>query len=114
MIRFAGGPVAFGKFKVGGGRCKEFSRAKGLFYTDYRLFARLMEKLTRAVTECLQLQIDAGVDAVQIFDSLGGLLAENVYEHASARWITQIISGLKGKTPVPSNASQLPCTPRKS
>jgi len=100
LIGFAGAPWTLANFMMEGGSAKEFTRAKGLFYTDYRLFARLMEKLTRAVTECLQLQIDAGVDAVQIFDSLGGLLAENVYEHASARWITQIISGLKGKTPV--------------
>jgi len=60
----------------------------------------LFEKLASAVTEALQLQIDAGADAVQIFDSLGGLLAENIYEEASARWMRQIIAGLKGKVPV--------------
>ena len=50
-----------------------------------------MEKLTTAVARFLQLQIDAGVDAVQIFDSLGGMLSGDIYETASARWIKKII-----------------------
>ena len=58
-----------------GGSAKEFSKAKALFYSNPQLFRRLMEKLTDAVTDFLQLQIDAGVDAIQIFDSLGGTLA---------------------------------------
>ena len=64
------------------------------------LFARLMEKLTKAVTRFLQLQIDAGADAVQIFDSLGGVLSDGEFAAASARWIKQIIGSLKGRTPV--------------
>ena len=77
-----------------GGSAKEFTRAKRLFYSNPKLFSRLFEKLTQAVIASLQLQIDAGADAVQIFDSLGGVLAENIYEEASARWIKQIITGL--------------------
>jgi len=48
----------------------------------------------------LQMQIAAGVDAVQIFDSLGGLLSTSAFPSASARWIQQIISGLSGAVPV--------------
>jgi uroporphyrinogen decarboxylase len=46
------------------------------------------------------LQIDAGVDAIQIFDSLSGVLPGNAYERASARWIRQVISAIKGQVPV--------------
>ena len=47
-----------------------------------------MEKLTPAVTDYLQLQIDAGVDAVQIFDSLGGVSVRTAtLQRASGRWI---------------------------
>jgi len=100
MLGFAGAPWTLANFMLEGGSAREFSKAKALFYSEPKLFSRLFEKLTAAVTTTLQLQIDAGVDAVQIFDSLGGGLAENIYEEASARWIRQIIAGLKGKIPV--------------
>ena len=100
MLGFAGAPWTLANFMLEGGSAREFTKAKGLFYSDQKLFGLLFEKLTLAVTASLQLQIDAGVDAVQIFDSLGGNLANNIYEEASAKWIRQIISNLKGKVPV--------------
>src|SRR5204863_3526867 len=77
-----------------------FTKAKALLYSEPALFWRLLEKLTLAVTEYLQMQIDAGVDAIQIFGSLGGLLADNVFEAASARWIARIIASLHSQVPV--------------
>ena len=67
----------------------DFVSARALFQSDPTLFSQLMQKLTAAVTEFLQLQIAAGVDAIQIFDSLGGLLSEESYEAASGRWIRE-------------------------
>jgi uroporphyrinogen decarboxylase len=100
LLGFAGSPWTLANFMLEGGSAKEFTRAKALFYSNPPLFDRLFEKLTRAVTDFLQLQIDVGVDAIQIFDSLGGVLASNAYPAASARWIRQIIRGLKSKVPV--------------
>ena len=60
----------------------------------------LMKKLTVAVTRLLQMQILAGADVVQIFDSLGGLLSGDAFAAASARWIKQIVSALKSMVPV--------------
>src|SRR5262249_7418833 len=74
LLGFAGSPLTLANFMMEGGSAKEYTKAKALFYSDPKLFGRFFEKLTRAVTEFLQLQIDAGVDAVQIFDSLGGVL----------------------------------------
>jgi len=100
LIGFAGSPWTLANFMLEGAGVKEYTKAKALFYSEPHLFHRLMEKLTRAVTDFLQLQIDAGVDAVQIFDSLGGALSAGAFAPASASWIKTIIGGLKGATPV--------------
>src|SRR5207249_598298 len=76
LIGFAGSPWTLANFMLEGGGVKEYSKAKALFYSDPALFRRLLEKITRAVTDFLQMQIAAGVDAVQIFDSLGGVLSD--------------------------------------
>jgi len=100
LLGFAGSPWTLASFMIEGGSSKEFQGAKSMFYTEPRLFNRLCEKLTEACTRYLQMQIDTGVDAIQIFDTLGGALAANAYQEASGRWIQQIIAGLKGHTPV--------------
>jgi uroporphyrinogen decarboxylase len=100
LIGFAGSPWTLANFMIEGGGIKEYTKAKSLFYSDPKLFSRLMEKLTQAVALFLQLQIDAGVDAVQIFDSLGGLLPAGTFGPASAAWVKQIVTSLKGQVPV--------------
>jgi len=100
LIGFAGSPWTLANFMIEGGGVKEYTKAKALLYSDPPLFARLLEKLTQAVTAFLQLQIDAGADAVQIFDSLGGVLSDGDFGRASGRWIKQITAGLKGQVPV--------------
>ncbi len=100
LLGFAGSPWTLANFMMEGGSAKEFTKARALFYEDATLFNRLMEKLASAVTRFLQLQIDAGADAVQIFDSLGGMLAPEVFEAASARWMRQIIESLDRSSPV--------------
>jgi uroporphyrinogen decarboxylase len=100
LIGFAGSPWTLANFMMEGGGVKEYTRAKALYYSDPRLFALLLGKLTQAVTAFLQLQIDAGADAVQVFDSLGGVLSDGEFAAASGRWMKQIIGSLKGKAPV--------------
>jgi len=100
LIGFAGSPWTLANFMLEGGGVKDYSRAKALFYSDEPLFSKLLEKLTKAVSSFLQLQIDAGADAVQIFDSLGGVLSESNFGPASARWMKEIIASLKGKAQV--------------
>lgn len=100
LLGFAGSPWTLANFMIEGGGVKEYSKAKALFYHDRPSFERLLEKLTLAVSRFLQLQIEAGVDAVQIFDSLGGLLSDGDYAAASAGWIRQIVSSLRVQVPV--------------
>jgi uroporphyrinogen decarboxylase len=100
LIGFAGSPWTLANFMVEGGGVKEYTKAKALFYSDPAMFGRLMEKLTQAVSGFLQLQIDSGAEAVQIFDSLGGVLAEGSYAAASGVWIKRIVASLRGQVPV--------------
>ncbi len=100
LLGFAGSPWTLANYMIEGGSVREFTKAKMLFYSEPLLFERLMHKLTDAVTEFLQMQIRAGADAVQIFDSAGGTLAASAFEAASARWIREIITSLRGKVPV--------------
>jgi uroporphyrinogen decarboxylase len=100
MIGFAGSPWTLANFMLEGGSAKEFTSAKNLFLKQPETFSRLMEKLTASVTKLLQMQIAAGADAVQIFDSLGGLLPPKDFPAASAKWIKQIVSALGGAVPV--------------
>src|SRR4051812_28633062 len=83
-----------------GGGVKEYSKAKALFYSNRQLLFKLLDKLSQAISNFLHLQIDAGADAVQIFDSLGGVLSDADFEAASARWMKQIIASLQNRAPV--------------
>ncbi|HEV2319033.1 MAG TPA: uroporphyrinogen decarboxylase [Verrucomicrobiae bacterium] len=100
LIGFAGSPWTLSNFMLEGGSAKSFVAAKALFSNQPELFSRLMETLTAAVTKLLQMQIAGGADAVQIFDSLGGLLPAADFEPASGKWMKQIIAGLDGTVPV--------------
>jgi len=100
LIGFAGSPWTIANFMLEGGSAKEFTRAKNLFYTQPEVFALLMEKLTTAVMKLLEMQIVAGAEVVQIFDSLGGLLPGDAFAAASGRWIKQIVGALRNAVPV--------------
>lgn len=100
LIGFAGSPWTLANFMIQGGGVKEYTLAKEMFYSDRPLFEALMEKLTSAVTQFLLLQIEAGAEAVQIFDSLGGALSDGDFAEASGNWIKRIVAGLGGRAPV--------------
>jgi uroporphyrinogen decarboxylase len=105
LIGFAGSPWTLANFMLEGGSASEFTRAKTLFHSQPAVFSALMEKLTAAVITLLKMQIAAGAEAVQIFDSLGGLLSPAEFPEASGRWIREIVAAVKdcaaGESPVP-------------
>ena len=92
LIGFAGSPWTLATFMMEGGSAEKHTRALELFHEDRKTFYALAEKLTAAITAYLQMQINAGVDALQIFDSHGGLLAPKDFPEASGRWMKEIIS----------------------
>lgn len=100
LLGFAGSPWTLANFMLEGGSAGAHTKALALFRSDRALFDSLCEELTLAVIEYLQLQINAGVDAIQIFDSLGGLLPVEEFDAASGHWMRTIVTALNGQVPV--------------
>ena len=100
LLGFGGSPWTLATYMVEGGSSDEFERIKLLFYTDRATFDALLEKLTAALIAYFQMQIRAGADAIQIFDSWGGIIAGPDYEGASLKWIRQIVAALPKDFPV--------------
>jgi uroporphyrinogen decarboxylase len=100
LLGFGGSPWTLATYMIEGGSSDEFERSKQLFYTDRSLFDALLEKLTAALIAYFQMQIRAGADAIQIFDSWGGIIAGPDYEAASLQWIRRIIAALPRDFPV--------------
>lgn len=100
LLGFGGSPWTLATYMVEGGSSDDFERIKLLFYTDRGLFDALLEKLTAALIEYFKMQIAAGADAIQIFDSWGGILAGQDYEAASLKWIRSIVSALPEGFPI--------------
>jgi uroporphyrinogen decarboxylase len=100
LLGFAGSPWTLASFMLEGGSARAQSKALQLFRRDRGLLDSLLEELTRAVIQFLQLQIAAGVDAIQIFDSLGGAPAAEEFEEASGQWMRTIVAALEGRVPV--------------
>jgi uroporphyrinogen decarboxylase len=100
LLGFAGSPWTLANFMLEGGSSHAHTKAMQLFRRDRALFNSLSEELTLAVIEFLQMQIIAGVDAIQIFDSLGGLLPTEDFDAASGRWMQTIVSALNNQVPV--------------
>ena len=94
LIGFSGSPWTLATFMMEGGSAEKYTRALKLFHEDRETFYKLAGKLTAAVTAYLQIQISAGVDALQIFDSHGGQLAPTEFQEASGRWMRDIVASI--------------------
>ncbi len=100
LLGFCGSPWTLANFMVEGGSSKEFVGAADLLKREPAVMARFLERLAQATVEYLRLQVQAGADGVQIFDSLGGLLDDHLFYEGSARWIVQIVRELSPLAPV--------------
>lgn len=83
MLGFAGSPWTVATYMVAGQGSKDHHEARALAYRDPSAFASLVEAIETATVRYLIGQIDAGVEAVQLFDSWAGSLAPDQYE----RWV---------------------------
>ncbi len=100
LIGFGGSPWTLAAYMVEGGSSKTLSRTKNLFYQDRLCFDRLLSKITKALIESFNLQIEAGVDVLQIFDSMGGICPASDFDAMSLQWVKQIVDAVKGKVPL--------------
>jgi uroporphyrinogen decarboxylase len=79
LIGFAGSPWTLATYMVEGGSSKTFGTIKSLLYTDPAALQRLMNKLADSVAAYLNAQVEAGAQALMIFDTWGGALAHQAY-----------------------------------
>jgi uroporphyrinogen decarboxylase len=94
LIGFSGSPFTLACYMVEGGASDDFRRVKTLLYDRPDLLHHILEINARAVTDYLNAQIEAGVQAVMIFDTWGGALAHDAYLEFSLRYMRQILDGL--------------------
>jgi len=97
LIGFAGAPFTVMSYLVEGGSSKDFKLTKLMLHNEPGLAHKLLDKITEVTIAYLNLQIAAGVNAVQIFDSWATALAWDDYKEFSHQYISRIIAGLNRK-----------------
>ena len=100
LLGFGGSPWTLATYMLEGGSSEDFARAKGLFYEDRGAFDLLLGRLTAALIAFFRMQVEAGADAIQIFDSWGGAVAGPDYEAASLRWIREVVAAMPRDFPI--------------
>lgn len=100
LIGFAGSPWTILCYSVQGQGSKTFDKAKEFCFTQPEAAHELLQKITDTTIEYLKAKVEAGVNAVQIFDSWGGMLAPEDYKEFSLNYINQIVAALKPLAPV--------------
>ena len=95
LIGFSGSPWTLATYMVEGGSSKSFSKIKGMLFADPASAHMLMDKLADSVASYLNAQIDAGAQAVMIFDSWGGALTTGHYRDFSLAYMQKIVDQLQ-------------------
>ncbi len=94
LIGFSGSPWTLATYMVEGGSTKNFSKVKGMMFDQPKMMHTLLAHLADAVTDYLNAQIEAGAQAIMIFDTWGGVLTPSDYNAYSLTYMTRIIAGL--------------------
>lgn len=100
LIGFAGSPWTILCYVVQGQGSKNFDKAKEFCFTNPVAAHQLLQKITDTTIAYLKAKVAAGVNAVQVFDSWGGMLSPVDYQEFSWQYINQIIEALKDDAPV--------------
>src|SRR5256885_4365844 len=95
LIGFCGGPWTLAAYMIEGKTSGCFERPKAALLDDEPLAFALLGKIADALTAYLQAQLDAGADALQIFDSWAGALAPDDYARIGAPYIARVVGALR-------------------
>ena len=99
LIGFAGAPFTLASYLVEGGPSKDHRIAKSFMYSEPEAWQKLMDRLAEATLAYLKAQVDAGVDAIQLFDSWAGHLSPADYRRYVLPASQSILRGLEGTVP---------------
>lgn len=100
LLGFAGSPWTLAAYMVEGGGSDTFANLKHLYYGKREVFESLLEVVTTAVIRFLALQRESGADALQLFDSWGGICPGLQYEEMSLRWTRRVLASIPEGFPV--------------
>ena len=95
VIGFSGAPFTLASYAIEGGGSKDYRHTKRLMYSEPAAWNALMERLTTQITAYLLAQIEAGAEAVQIFDSWAGALAPNDYATYVLPYVQQVVAQIR-------------------
>lgn len=101
LIGFSGAPFTLATYVIEGGSSKNFINTKRMIYGNQQLFEVIMERLTRMVKEYLLMQIQAGVDAIQIFDTWLGILSPEEISYITKTYTNYIIDEIRNYANIP-------------
>lgn len=99
LIGFAGAPWTIATYMVEGGTSRDFANTKRWAFSSPEEFGKLIDILVTSITSHLIAQVDAGADALQVFDSWAGMLPETAFEEWCVEPISRIVAGVKDKKP---------------
>jgi len=100
LIGFSGAPFTLASYIIEAGSSKEYANTKTMMFDDPSTWHTLMEHLTGVIIDYLNAQIDAGVNAVQLFDSWVGTLGTSDYREFVLPHQKNVISGIKKSVPL--------------
>ena len=100
LIGFAGAPFTLASYVIEGKSSRDFEKTKRFMYSCPTAWANLLEKLTTSVGDYVELQLSAGVQAIQIFDSWVGALSCSDYERYVANHVRRLMARIGGRVPI--------------
>ena len=94
LIGFSGSPWTLATYMVEGGSSKAFAKIKAMIYGEPETAHLLLDKLADSVIDYLNAQIESGAQAVQLFDTWGGVLSPDMFREFSLHYLEKIVAGL--------------------
>jgi uroporphyrinogen decarboxylase len=96
LIGFAGAPFTLASYLIEGGPSRNYERTKAMMHGDPETWAELMARLADITIVFLQVQLEAGVDAIQLFDSWAGMLSAADYQRFVAPHSARVLAEVAG------------------
>lgn len=99
LIGFCGAPFTVASYMIEGKTSRDFKKTKKWMLTNPKQFHALLEKVTDWSIDYLNQQIEAGVDAIQVFDSWANTLAHRQFREYSLHYLNKILKGIHKSVP---------------
>lgn len=101
LLGFAGAPFTLASYMIEGRSSKSWSQTKKWMFNEPESFHQLLDLLADYTIDYLKMQVEAGVDAIQLFDSWAYVLNNDCFREFSLKYLQKILNGLK-ETQVPA------------